>query len=428
MYSEINDLSQQNYELQQGKHILNSTHKNKLTGSNNVIGLEGGSLQSHETVSQINQNDSNNLKNKTLDYGRLLTDNKKKIVSASNLQGKSHLNFFNFFNKSEPHIDSYKDGEKYSKFNIEGLTGIEGLSVSANNSLPSDQVDRLKNLENKFNGILSTYITTYKTMYEDMLSRKKKLKGVSDFTGKAVTDSDNNYYYVNDHGYTHKYSPEAWTKNDESCPGKLVNIDRSDLNKLSQSVDMNIGQPCKIAGRNVQNKDSGEVAWVDIQGKKHVYSDTVWKSKKKSCDVKPIVLTSEKYDLIPTGNNMVSTSICDTLGVDPNVLQQLETLNSELIDVSKEMQDEISTLRTQDQNINNELNQQKEVLNGYIKTLEKNKKTIQNNKSIDMNSITGSYEMSILDRRQKQYRYLAWSLVAVTVSMLVVREAAKGRS
>ena len=125
---------------------------------------------------------------------------------------------------------------------------------------------------------------------------------------------------------------------------------------------------------------------------------------------------------------MVSTSICDTLGVDPNVLQQLETLNSELIDVSKEMQDEISTLRTQDQNINNELNQQKEVLNGYIKTLEKNKKTIQNNKSIDMNSITGSYEMSILDRRQKQYRYLAWSLVAVTVSMLVVREAAKGRS
>ena len=428
MYSEINDLSQQNYELQQGKQILNSSYKKNLSKNNNVLGLESGSLQSHETVTQIQHNDNYNTKDKTLDYGRLLTDNKNKIVSASNLQGKSHLNFFNFFSKSEPHIDSYKDGEKYSKFNIEGLTGIESLSVPNNDSLPSDQVDKLKSLENKFNGILSTYITTYKTMYEDIVSRQNKRKGVSDYMGKAVTDSDNNYYYINDYGYTHKYSPEAWTKNDDSCPSKLLEINNNDMNIFAQGVDMNISQPCKIAGRNVQNKESGEVAWVDIQGKKHVYSDIVWKSKKKSCDVKPIMLSSEKYDLIPTGNNMVSTSFCDTLGVDPNVLQQLEKLNSELIDVSKEMQDEISILRTQDQQLKNELNQQKEVLTGYIQTLEKNKKNIENNKTFDMNSITGSYEMSILNRRQKNYRYLAWSLVALTVSMAVIRQAAKGGS
>ena len=45
---------------------------------------------------------------------------------------------------------------------------------------------------------------------------------------------------------------------------------------------MGKGQPCDVAGKNVQNTKTKEYAWVDIKGKKHVYSDKLWKKKNES--------------------------------------------------------------------------------------------------------------------------------------------------
>ena len=33
------------------------------------------------------------------------------------------------------------------------------------------------------------------------------------------------------------------------------------------------GQPCKVAGQNIKNKETGEESWVDIKGIKHPYSN-----------------------------------------------------------------------------------------------------------------------------------------------------------
>ena len=68
----ITDEKPENYQLDQGKKILNHVHNQNSKGRNIIVGLEKGSLQSHETNSQITNNDNVTRKSKSLDYGRIL--------------------------------------------------------------------------------------------------------------------------------------------------------------------------------------------------------------------------------------------------------------------------------------------------------------------------------------------------------------------
>ena len=96
-------------------------------------------------------------------------------------------------------------------------------------------------------------------MNEDIINNRNRLKPVNKYFGKAISDDDKNFYYVNDYGFTHKYESDAWTKNDSSCPNNLTKITKNELDLLQDSVGMNVGQPCKIAGKNIQNKSKNTI-------------------------------------------------------------------------------------------------------------------------------------------------------------------------
>ena len=119
---------------------------------------------------------------------------------------------------------------------------------------------------------------------------------------------------------------------------------------------------------------------------------------------------------------MTTTSYCDTQGVDPNIWIQLDKLNKELIEISKEIQSEMSNLRSQDVEIKKRIHEKKEKLGKYIKTLEKDSNTLKNN-NFDMDTLQGGYEDSVLVLREKSYKYLAWSFVAVASSLIIIRQA-----
>ena len=89
------------------------------------------------------------------------------------------------------------------------------------------------------------------------------------------------------------------------------------------------------------------------------------------------------------------------------------------------MQEKTGELRTQDQQIQGQINEKKQQLTQYIQTLERNKKKIKNHESIDMDSAQGGYEDSVLNLRQKSYRYLAWSYVAIAAGFIVVKQIFK---
>jgi len=78
-------------------------------------------------------------------------------------------------------------------------------------------------------------------------------------------------------GFTHKYSTDAWSNNNASCPTDAITVDTTTYNTFHTGPDMGQGQPCSIAGKNIKNSTTNEYAWVDIKGYKHIYSSTLWK-------------------------------------------------------------------------------------------------------------------------------------------------------
>ena len=422
----ITDQQPENYQLDQGKKILDESHiKNSIT-KNIIVGLEKGSLQSHETNSQVMQNDVVNGKNKNLHFGRILHQDKLKLHSASNQQGDIFNKFFDSLKNSVDIQESNKDNTEYQNMSIEGLENIEPLTITDDDHIPSDKKSEITSLENEFNAVLGTYIATYKTLNEDIVANRNRLEPVTKYFGKAVTIDNKTFYYVNDHGYTHQYDSNAWINNDSSCPNNATTVSKNELDILQDSVGMTSGQPCKLAGKIIQNKLTKEYAWVDIKGLKHVFSETAWKGKDGSCNITPVKVDDEKYNLVPSGANMATTkTVCDTLNVDPNIWTQLDDLNEKLIDISKKLQEKTGKLRTQDKNIQQQITNKDKQISKYIKTLERNKKKIKNHENIDMETTQGGYEDSVLNLRQKSYRYLAWSYVALAASFFVLKEISK---
>ena len=424
----ISDEQPENYQLSQGKKILNDSHIKNSATSNMLMGLEKGSLQSHETNSQVPRSNVVNGKSNKLQYGRILQQDKLKLYSANDAQGGIFNNFFHAFKNSDDIQESNKTDAPYQKMNVEGLNNIKPLHTSDETNAPSDKQKAISDLENDFNSVLATYVATYKTLNEDIVENRNRLEPVNKYFGKAVTVDNKTFHYVNNYGYSQEYSSDAWIKNDSSCPNNATTISQNELDILQNSVGMAAGQPCKLAGKIIQNKSTKEYAWVDIKGVKHVFSNTAWKGKDRSCNGNAIKLSDEKYNLVPSGENMATTkTVCDTLNVDPSVWTQLDELNEKLISISKQLQEKTGGLRTQDQEIQGRINNNKKRLAEYIQTLEKNKEKIKHHESIDMDSVQGGYEDSVLNLRQKSYRYLAWSYVAIAGGFIVVRQLMKAQ-
>ena len=102
-------------------------------------------------------------------------------------------------------------------------------SLSQTNKVP---VSNVSQFESEFNRTLVEYSNAYKSFMQELLNKTQTQKKVNQFFGKAVSSADGNYAYVNDFGYTHRYSNDAWLKNDPSCPNTVSPISADDFKSL----------------------------------------------------------------------------------------------------------------------------------------------------------------------------------------------------
>jgi hypothetical protein len=241
----------------------------------------------------------------------------------------------------------------------------------------------------------------------------------SDYYGKVVKNG-NEYTYVNDYGFTHKYLSNSWAYNDSSCPTTFETVNNSILNKLSKGPNMGSGQACKIAGQNVENNKTNEVAWIDIKGFKHVYPKEVWKNKRNSCNINPINLSHVAYNNIPNAAPMETNTDCLKLNGDPILWSKLQSLNDKLISLSNQLVNETNKLKTSDANLNIQLNDRKNKLNEYIKHFETNKYNIH---SIQQNydTIIGQEKDASNYSKSTQYQYTIWLMLAILLILAILR-------
>lgn len=355
--------------------------------------------------------------------------------------GDGNLNqgvaFMNFSNASKNRL--------YPQLSILQATSAPHLgsvieSLESNNSTQTTNTytpQSVSKYEQEFNKTLAEYSIAYKSLIEDMVKNNSynvngKANGTaqgnsnsSQYFGKTVSNSGN-YVYINDFGFTHKYSTDSWNKRDASCSGEITNISGDIYSTFNSGPDMGMGQACKIAGQNVKNTVTNEVAWIDIKGYKHVYSQDVWNKKQQTCNIAPIIISNSAYNAIPKGSDMTSTDICSNSGSDTSLnsdlIKKIDSLNAKLIELATKIMNENKQVTTTDKNLQEKLNQQHAILQNNINKLNNDRYQLYSGNT-DYTTIQGSEQQSTRYLNYTFYNYLIWLILGVIFIIIVIKIA-----
>jgi hypothetical protein len=279
----------------------------------------------------------------------------------------------------------------------EGLTNDDDaksstITTTSSGTTSAGKSQKLLDLEKKLSELTTEYTTQYRLYTEDLLTRSRFLQTNSQYLNKLVrdmsysgSDASAAFYYVNPFGYTHRYKDlsSVLLYDDKSCPvitrsDTISSSDTSNPFKITPSSFVDISNssvgggfskfvdlasydmvgytPC-ITTRNVKlpgaSSSEDKYAWVDVEGKKHVYEKGVWPDKRHSTCLtavvgEPITLTANQYNSIPTAEDapMKENSECFRASVSP-------TINSKLADIKKKIDDTVVEIKKENQNILN---------------------------------------------------------------------------
>jgi len=285
-------------------------------------------------------------------------------------------------------VVSYKEGltTDDKKSSASTVSTISSGTTSAGKS------QKLLDLEKKLSELTTEYTSQYRLYTEDLLTRSRFLQTNSQYLNKLVrdtsysgSDSSAAFYYVNQFGYTHRYKDlsSVLLYDDKTCPSitrsdtlpsddkmnpfKITPTSFIDISNGSSgggfsnfshlaSYDMNGYTSC-ITTKNVKlpgaSSSDDQYAWIDYEGKKHIYEKGVWPDKRHSTCLtsvvgEPISLTANHYNSIPTVTDapMKENSECFRASVTP-------TINSKLEDIKKKIDDTVAEIKKENQNILN---------------------------------------------------------------------------
>jgi hypothetical protein len=274
----------------------------------------------------------------------------------------------------------------------EGLTNDNKITTTTTGTTSAGKSQKLLDLEKKLSELTTEYTTQYRLYTDDLLTRSRFLQTNSQYLNKLVrdmsytgSDASAAFYYVNPFGYTHRYKDlsAVLLYDDKTCPAigrsdALASDDKMNPFKITTAsfVDISSGSvgggfsrfsdlasydmvgytPC-ITTRNVKlpgaSSSEDQYAWVDVEGKKHVYEKGVWPDKRHSSCLtsvvgEPITLTANQYNSIPTAQDapMKENTECFRASVSP-------TVNSKLAEIKKKIDDTVVEIKKENQNILN---------------------------------------------------------------------------
>ncbi len=313
-------------------------------------------------------------------------------------------------------------GPKLRLLQDTGIPGVSSVVEAMDDSQPNVGVqkrkeDNVSQLEDQFSQKLAEYNAAYKLFSEAVVKTDNADKEIQQYFGQAITTGDGNYSYVNDFGYTQKYSTDAWANNSDSCPQDALTIDQSIASQMNSGASMGVGQPCSIAGNNVQNEQTKEYAWIDIKGYKHVYSSDLWASKALSCNVPAISISDAEYKAIPSGGSMTSTDRCLQLDIDPALWNKIMRLNDELLVLSELLAVELGKLVVEDVELQVAIKESQNQVDQTTQSLQYDRKALR---VVQNNIITAGAEEddTAMLQRMRYLHLLAWMFLVVTVLSL----------
>ena len=274
-------------------------------------------------------------------------------------------------------------------------------------------------LQKKFMNALDSYNSLDKQVQEEIMRNQTRLASVQAYLGKRSRRPNGDLVYVNDYGYTTTYvdsdSPASSTCNSEAVPLQISKTEFLKDGGTTASPSM----PCGLAGKNIKNEESGEIAWVDVKGKKHVYPADVWAAKQAACNVLPILLSPRDYELIPAGDPMQTTSDCLTVDVDPHLWAEKQKALHRLMQITEEVDDRTYKLEAQDAKLG-EMTRAAQQLRTHAEGKQDRIRRSLNSFANERTTTAGELESTHLVLVSRQLQLIVWLLVCLTVCALLV--------
>ncbi len=295
------------------------------------------------------------------------------------------------------------------------VESMEGTGLEKPQHTAPD-LSQASDTEEEFNRVLAQYTRAYKQFSESTLqSMGSGAQGAHQ--GQTVDPGDGHYVYINNHGFTHQYSAAAWENRGTGCSDKASPIDPVALKKMKLGPPMRPGQPCGLSASIIRNKDTGEIAWVDMKGYKHVFSDDAWSGKDASCSLDISDIPAHEYEALPTGALMRKAEPCNRASLDPKAWENLQSLNRRLVELADTLSHQLNGLRIEDKELQGQMDSHQAQLQGYVTAL----KSDQAHAPSGLSRASARSQSTELLASTRWYHYWVWVVTAVAVVALTAR-------
>tara|TARA_Y100000389_G_scaffold83592_1_gene80184 strand:- start:224 stop:1279 length:1056 start_codon:yes stop_codon:yes gene_type:complete len=341
--------------------------------------------------------------------GNSFNKNKRKYkrrVKKKNLKKISN----NRFDSALQFIDS-------NFFGIEGM--VEGMGDD-----DSQDLQTLKTLETNFNKALNEYNALYDN-YLNNVVQSRQSSGLSD---NVIMQNGDQKWFVSKYGVKRKITDAYWAaetaKTQRTCSEPIASTEE-EINKFETGPQMREGEKCSEGGKNVFDATTQKYAWIDVKGYKHVYSNYLT-GKHESCPKTHSPIDNNSYVAIPTavgpdGNPKPWTKLDECLYTnhDSDIITQLETKNTALIELIGEMKNNIERIN----NENNENTDSKNSANSKFDTimgdLEMHKSEL-NNLREDISTLDGDFVTQTNRVKTIKTVHFIWGMAGLSILFLIL--------
>lgn len=248
--------------------------------------------------------------------------------------------------------------------------------------------------------------TILEKIQEQLLENNKYLNENTPYLNKLFYNEITNFTtFVNEYGFLITFMDKDHTSvKDSSCPTDQLRQGNELYAYTRQGSEINSPPMCNIYGNNIQDKETNDIAWVDIEGYKHEYTHHSWKNRDASCKTPIVSLTHKQYSNIPTGIfSMNKERQCIKNTVNPALIYELQRVNKDFIDYLKTIKGNKDT---------------NDKIHKMITSLEKQNLYIVQEMNTDQ-SVDAMLQDSVVKKDMYEYQYISWSLVTVLAIGLI---------
>ena len=282
-------------------------------------------------------------------------------------------------------------------------------------------MDKLSELETKFNSTLTNYQNTYKD-YSKELTKDVMMKSdptnMKNYYGKNIKLEDGSYYYVTKGGFLKPYNigkNNLWENRKESCQSNPLLINKR-VDELNMKIisPMTETQECGYEGKNIEY--SNVIGFVNDEAKLQQYN-----VKGTPCSGTTLKVSQTTYSSFEKDEDIKDVDQCPTsMEMQQNTYsKKLQNINTSLMSLASNMNNQINSLITKEDSLQDDLDKVKHESQSKIANITDMLSKLKNIEK-DTKTLEVMEKDAIFDATTYKMRYLTMILGTILMTLFII--------